>query len=365
MVGVFIVGSAFYIPKLVGFSIPDTDNCEQSLEYNVEIITRHQLSVDDAKKMTQLELGRIEDKREHQKVDFCLSDNELTKSITVLNPAQIYPAWMKKVPVYTKVGTYSTKQYNEKGQLLKEHPHLDKEVAMQRDLKRKFETEGLYVDAQFGNNRQDVMKHLQNQLPPEAEFSETASGFEVFMKNKHLVYDFDKKEIEKTIFENDKVVLFIRTHFEEGTDQTFYPSYTYVEKAERTKEELEYFKKIKLFRYSNIQKDGVSVSQDNPLSNEELIDENGGLRTVVTSNSMQLKLSPNPVANELKIKWTSTEGVAAIQIIDTAGKICWKGGENSDQNEVRVDVTQLPTGNYYVRMQSKNGRMVVEQFIKH
>jgi hypothetical protein len=180
-----------------------------------------------------------------------------------------------------------------------------------------------------------------------------------------LVYDFEKKEVEKTVFENDMVVLFIRTHFEEGTDQTFYPSYTYVEKAERTKEELEYFKKIKLFRYSNFKKDGVLISQDNPLSNEELIDENGGQRTVVTSNSMELILSPNPVAHELKIKWQSTEGVSAIQIIDTSGKICWKGGEKSDQNEVRVDVSQLPVGNYYVRMQSQNGRMVVEQFIKH
>ncbi|MFT6360826.1 MAG: hypothetical protein ACJAYJ_005069 [Saprospiraceae bacterium] len=67
LIGFFIIGSAFYIAKLVGFSIPDTDSCEQSLEYNVEIITRHQLSVDDVKKMTQLELGRIQDKREHQK----------------------------------------------------------------------------------------------------------------------------------------------------------------------------------------------------------------------------------------------------------------------------------------------------------
>jgi hypothetical protein len=272
---------------------------------------------------------------------------------------------MKKIPVYTKIGTYSTKQYNEKGQLLKEHPHLDKEIAIQRELQRKFAMGELYIDTQFGNNRQKIINSLQDQMPPEAEFSETVNGFEVFLENKHLVYDFEKKEVEKTVFENDMVVLFIRTHFEEGTDQTFYPSYTYVEKAERTKEELEYFKKIKLFRYSNFKKDGVLISQDNPLSNEELIDENGGQRTVVTSNSMELILSPNPVAHELKIKWQSTEGVSAIQIIDTSGKICWKGGEKSDQNEVRVDVSQLPVGNYYVRMQSQNGRMVVEQFIKH
>jgi hypothetical protein len=197
LIGFFIIGSAFYIPKLVGFSIPDTDSCEQSLEYNVEIITRHQLSVDDAKKMTQLELGRIQDKREHQKVDFCLSDNELTRSITVLNPAQIYPAWMKKIPVYTKIGTYSTKQYNEKGQLLKEHPHLDKEIAIQRELQRKFAMGELYIDTQFGNNRQKIINSLQDQMPPKLSFQKPLMVLRYFSKINIWSMILKKRKLKK------------------------------------------------------------------------------------------------------------------------------------------------------------------------
>ncbi|MFT6360827.1 MAG: hypothetical protein ACJAYJ_005070 [Saprospiraceae bacterium] len=104
---------------------------------------------------------------------------------------------MKKIPVYTKIGTYSTKQYNEKGQLLKEHPHLDKEIAIQRELQRKFAMGELYIDTQFGNNRQKIINSLQDQMPPKLSFQKPLMVLRYFSKINIWSMILKKRKLKK------------------------------------------------------------------------------------------------------------------------------------------------------------------------
>ena len=63
---------------------------------------------------------------------------------------------------------------------------------------------------------------------------------------------------------------------------------------------------------------------------------------------MNVNVYPNPAADYLTV---NAENISRITIINTLGQVV--SDMKADGNEVRVDVSQLPAGNYFVKVRTE------------
>lgn len=68
-----------------------------------------------------------------------------------------------------------------------------------------------------------------------------------------------------------------------------------------------------------------------------------------------IQLFPNPATHELNIQWNSTAR-RQLAVYDIAGRVIWQK-EMNDQS-LSLDVVDWQRGQYFLEVQSENGRLV-------
>ena len=68
----------------------------------------------------------------------------------------------------------------------------------------------------------------------------------------------------------------------------------------------------------------------------------------VNENEMNVNVYPNPAADYLTV---NAENISHITVINTLGQVV--SDMKAEGNEVRVDVSQLPAGNYFVKVRTE------------
>jgi len=122
-----------------------------------------------------------------------------------------------------------------------------------------------------------------------------------------------------------------------------------------------------LFVFS-INADGISLDAGGQSDNEDT----GGIPDVPTANptvvqqNAQVLVYPNPVTDvlNLQINGLNSETVA-FQVFDALGKLVLQQTKSSSDRIFQIEVTNLQTGNYYIRGYSVAGENIGEiKFIK-
>jgi hypothetical protein len=72
-----------------------------------------------------------------------------------------------------------------------------------------------------------------------------------------------------------------------------------------------------------------------------------------------LVVYPNPVSDQLTLQG---EGIQHIRLITVTGACVYESAMKHD--EVKIDMTDLPQGLYFLRVQSEDG-MVVKKVVKY
>ncbi|TND08683.1 MAG: hypothetical protein FD123_1899 [Bacteroidetes bacterium] len=85
---------------------------------------------------------------------------------------------------------------------------------------------------------------------------------------------------------------------------------------------------------------------------------------VESQNMFGLTFMPNPVSDLLQIRWDGNKGnVTNLDIYDNLGRLV-ASQQVSNQTSAQINVTQLPAGNYNLRVTAETGRATY-QFIKN
>lgn len=100
----------------------------------------------------------------------------------------------------------------------------------------------------------------------------------------------------------------------------------------------------------------------NPLSVPFNINGSVTLSTDDFQYSSNILIYPNPATNTIKIKDISNSSNAKIEVIDISGRII-KTLNSTLDSELSIDISELTSGNYMLRLQSENGT-TVKKFIK-
>lgn len=80
-----------------------------------------------------------------------------------------------------------------------------------------------------------------------------------------------------------------------------------------------------------------------------------GLTPHSTDQQVELEAWPNPVSSELTLRWIApVAGNAIITLYDLQGKIVGQEKVSADQGSMQMDVSQLPSGMYLLRMTSSD-----------
>jgi len=87
-----------------------------------------------------------------------------------------------------------------------------------------------------------------------------------------------------------------------------------------------------------------------------------GLAINELTSQNNYSIYPNPVGNILNIELGTTPYTYFIQIISSTGQILQSHQSNSNTNQ--IDVSQLPTGIYFVQLIDKNKQFITRKFIK-
>ncbi|MDR2971067.1 MAG: T9SS type A sorting domain-containing protein [Bacteroidales bacterium] len=82
---------------------------------------------------------------------------------------------------------------------------------------------------------------------------------------------------------------------------------------------------------------------------------------IETVTSYELQVYPNPTSGELKIA-TSECPISDIQIYDVVGKLV--GQSKIGQSEIEMNISHLPVGIYFLRIQTENG-VITRKIIKY
>jgi uncharacterized protein YhhL (DUF1145 family) len=82
-----------------------------------------------------------------------------------------------------------------------------------------------------------------------------------------------------------------------------------------------------------------------------------GLENVTVENFVQI--FPNPVRNELRIATAENLIIKGLEIVDLSGKTYYQINKSTNQ----VDVSALPQGVYFVRIETDKG-IVAKRFVK-
>jgi hypothetical protein len=84
-----------------------------------------------------------------------------------------------------------------------------------------------------------------------------------------------------------------------------------------------------------------------------------------THLNLILHVFPNPAEGTLTIKYPlSTSGSAAIQLVDVAGRPVKTENPKLSTTELTWDISELPSGVYFVRMIQDNGNVLVQKVLK-
>jgi len=117
------------------------------------------------------------------------------------------------------------------------------------------------------------------------------------------------------------------------------------------------------FKYSNIGIYTITLVLTNArgcsLTKSKTVDVTVSTNTI--TELAGLKLFPNPVANELQVQLNSTESFeATIRITDANGKVLSSAVRNiqSGSQQLPLDVSNMPTGNYFLQITTDKGAAV-------
>jgi Zn-dependent metalloprotease len=75
-------------------------------------------------------------------------------------------------------------------------------------------------------------------------------------------------------------------------------------------------------------------------------------------------IMPNPVKNSFSVGLNSAEKITSLTVTDAAGKVVKALNGPLTTNSLKVDVSQLASGNYMVMIQTNNGKRYTEKLIK-
>ena len=79
----------------------------------------------------------------------------------------------------------------------------------------------------------------------------------------------------------------------------------------------------------------------------------------------QLQLSPNPVGGQLVLKHAfKADMEATVTIMSNLGQLMLEEVINTDMQNLQFDTSALPSGTYYLVIQSENGERVAKPFVK-
>ena len=98
--------------------------------------------------------------------------------------------------------------------------------------------------------------------------------------------------------------------------------------------------------------------RETELSNTVYLGPSVGLEETTTSEQA-LVVYPNPVSDQLTLQG---EGMQHIRLITVTGACVYESAMKHD--EVKIDMTDLPQGLYFLRAQSEDG-MVVKKVVKY
>jgi len=88
---------------------------------------------------------------------------------------------------------------------------------------------------------------------------------------------------------------------------------------------------------------------------------NYSIEGIEAPEGVELKVYPNPTTGELHIGYpTSDYPISDIQIYDIVGKIQKIGNRTIGQSEITMDISYLPSGIYFIQIQSEKGTATVE-----
>jgi hypothetical protein len=78
-----------------------------------------------------------------------------------------------------------------------------------------------------------------------------------------------------------------------------------------------------------------------------------------TSNLNRISIYPNPATNELNLKLPNSSSINVVSILDFQGRIMME--KPLEKNEHSIDVSELPSGVYLLRVQSNDSKEVYFQ----
>lgn len=93
-----------------------------------------------------------------------------------------------------------------------------------------------------------------------------------------------------------------------------------------------------------------------------VVDASNSIEEAGFINGISMAVSPNPAINQVKIQYAIQDNNnVKVAIFDLTGKVVYEMTESNvaanTTNNVRVDVSQLPAGNYYVSLVANGERM--------
>jgi PKD repeat protein len=87
-----------------------------------------------------------------------------------------------------------------------------------------------------------------------------------------------------------------------------------------------------------------------------------GAHDFVPKDLPSLTVFPNPASAHLKI--TSELQLNEIEIVDLRGMVVSKEALETLTNEIQIPIDHLPSGHYFIRVQTANGMYITERFLK-
>ncbi len=87
------------------------------------------------------------------------------------------------------------------------------------------------------------------------------------------------------------------------------------------------------------------------------------LNIVETIRQTQITLMPNPANEMIIVKSANNSKFSSLDIIDLAGKHVYSSSFNGNKQKTQVNISSLPVGIYYMRINTKNG-LIIKKFIK-
>ena len=366
----FAFTSKFSPESAVDLAVSNSNTtCLETLEYDVEIRTTYHVSEEDAlTKLDQFDLAKIRNQTERQRISFCLSNEQLTKEVTVLNPEDIFPDHMTNKPIKTVFSNDYSEVYDQNDFLVATEDNSETAKAYQDDMMLKFQQFGLFVGPFFPQTAQQAMAELMSfNVDNIYQEGSTVVGIR---GNKEWTYDLQNYTVEVATFdEGEEQIGLMKTEYAALDGGTLQPEYTYIEKSLESFRGDACFAKVIVITYSNVVENGVpqsppQMAAQNP---SEVIQQNYNPTREVAKQTVKSVLSPNPARNRLNIRLDQEiigKDACSVAVLDVTGQTRRVGVSWPSNTSLELDIAALEAGFYFVQIEMDGSTFLLEKFVK-